>query len=225
MSSLPFPLRLAAGVVATGIDTVRRLPEELPALGVRLAGTAAKLALQVRNEITELVIRGDELLEGTPAAQANPTWARFDDDTDQAEPSAGDSAVGADGRADGRVDHAPGGDTDVAAVVAPPVRRPKKIRVSTTPEDAAAEIGDAAPGWSDPLADPPAPAAGSGSGWADTIVAGYGSLTLGQLRSRLTALELGDLRSLLTAEERDARRPAFLTLISNRIATLERTGS
>ncbi|MEJ7651664.1 MAG: lipid droplet-associated protein [Nakamurella sp.] len=210
MSSLPFPLRLAAGLVATGIDTVRRLPEELPALGVRLAGTAAKLALQVRNEITELVIRGDELLEGTPAAQANPTWARFDDDTDQAETSAD---AGADG-----ADHAPGRDTDAETVVAPPARRPKRIRVS--PDDAA-EIGDAAPGWSDPLTDTPAPATGS----ADSIVAGYGSLTLGQLRSRLTELELGDLRSLLAAEDRDARRPAFLTLISNRIATLERTGS
>ncbi|WP_353648480.1 lipid droplet-associated protein [Nakamurella sp. A5-74] len=214
MSSLPFPLRLAAGVVATGIDTVRRLPEELPALGVRLAGTAAKLALQVRNEITELVIRGDELLEGTPAAQANPTWARFDDDTDPAEPPA-------DSGADGRADHAPGRDPDAATVVAPPARRPKRIRVSTPPEAAAAELGDAAPGWSDPLTSTPAPAAGS----ADTIVAGYGSLTLGQLRSRLTELQLGDLRSLLAAEERDARRPAFLTLISNRIATLERTGS
>lgn len=211
MSSLPFPLRLAAGVVATGIDTVRRLPEELPALGVRLAGTAAKLALQVRNEITELTIRGDELLAGTPVAQENPTWARFDDADDDARHPADDPA-----------DHAPGGEADAATAVAPPAHRPSRIRADAVADGAAAAgLGDAAPGWSDPLVDTPAPAAGP----ADTIVAGYGSLTLGQLRSRLTPLELDDLRSLLAAEERDARRPAFLTLISNRIATLERIGS
>lgn len=199
MSSLPFPFRLAAGVLATGIDTVRRLPEELPALGVRLAGTAAKLALQVRNEITELAIRGDELLEGTPAAQENPAWATFDD-----------------------------ADTEPAATP-PPVVRPPRARASKVPRGGVgAELGDAAPGWSDPLTDSGSADGGfdgPSTGSAETIVAGYGSLTLGQLRSRLTPLALEQLRALLDAEERAARRPAFLTLIGNRIATLERTGS
>lgn len=197
MSSLPFPLRLAAGLVATGIDTVRTLPAELPALGVRLAGSAAKLALQVRNEITELAIRGDELLDGSPAAQEKPAWATFDDDEPAAAPTP-------------RVRPAAGARTAGA-------------RPSDVPDSA---IGAEAPGWSDPLT-----AAGAGGGKsaddgvAESIVPGYGALTLGQLRSRLTPLGLDRLRDLLAAEERAARRPAFLTLIGNRIATLEHTGS
>lgn len=204
MSSVPFPLRLAAGVVATGIDTVRRLPTELPSWGVRLAGTAAKLALQVRNEITDLAIRGDELLEGSPAAQENPAWARFDDAEDE------------------------------PPTVPSPTVRPSRTRASRVPAGGVgAEIGDESPGWSDPLTDAGSIAgstAGGGpdggpEGSAEAIIAGYGSLNLGQLRSRLTPMALESLRSLLDAEERAARRPAFLTLISNRIATLERTGS
>jgi hypothetical protein len=193
MSSLPFPLRLAAGVLAAGIDTVRRLPAELPSLGVRLAGNAAKLAFQVRNEITELAIRGDELLDGSPAAQEKPAWATFDDD--EPEPEV--------------------------------VSAPRRARPADLPDTG---IGEEAPGWSDPLADSPTGSPDGADGTAadrsaEAIVAGYGSLTLGQLRSRLTTLGLDQLRSLLAAEELGARRPAFLTLISNRISTLERTGS
>ena len=212
MSSLPFPIRLAAGLVATGIDTVRTLPAELPSIGVRLAGTAARFALQVRNEITELAIRGEELLDGTPTAQERPAWATFDDDTND------------------DTDY----DTD-NAVAAPPAPRRSAARRSAA-ADLEAALGADTPGWSDP--DTAAGATNTAAGATDTaagaadsdaaaaaIVTGYGALTLGQLRNRLTPLDLGELRALLAAEERAGRRPAFLTLISNRIATLERTGS
>ena len=198
MSSLPFPIRLAAGLVATGIDTVRTLPAELPSIGVRLAGTAARFALQVRNEITELAIRGEELLDGTPTAQEKPAWATFDDDTND------------------DTDY----DTD-NAVAAPPAPRRSAARRSAA-ADLEAALGADTPGWSDP--DTAAGAADTNAA-AAAIVTGYGTLTLGQLRNRLTPLDLGELRALLAAEERAGRRPAFLTLISNRIATLERTGS
>ena len=79
--TLPLPLRVAAGILATGIDRVRALPNDIPALPVSLIGNAMRLSMKVQQEIAELATRGDELLGGVIGApQENPTWARFDDD-------------------------------------------------------------------------------------------------------------------------------------------------
>ena len=79
--TLPLPVRVAAGILATGIDAVRSLPTEIPALPVALVGNALKLSMKVQQEIASLATRGDELLGGVVGApQENPSWARFDDD-------------------------------------------------------------------------------------------------------------------------------------------------
>ncbi|HEY4991102.1 MAG TPA: hypothetical protein VII33_03370 [Nakamurella sp.] len=79
--TLPLPVRVAAGILATGIDRVRSLPEDIPALPVTLVGNAMRLSMRVQQEIAALATRGDELLGGVIAApQENPSWARFDDD-------------------------------------------------------------------------------------------------------------------------------------------------
>lgn len=88
--TLPLPLRVAAGIVATGIQLVRSLPEEIPAIPVTLVGNAMKLSMKVQQEITTLATRGDELLGGFLGGQPqeNPTWATFDEDTPPARPPA-----------------------------------------------------------------------------------------------------------------------------------------
>jgi hypothetical protein len=45
----------------------------------------------------------------------------------------------------------------------------------------------------------------------------YGSLTLAQLRARLTSLRIGDLEALLAYEESTKARAPFQTLLANRI--------
>jgi len=79
---LPLPLRVAAGIVATGIQLVRSLPEEIPALPVTVVGNAMRLSMRVQQEITTLATRGDELLGGLLGGQTeeNPAWATFDED-------------------------------------------------------------------------------------------------------------------------------------------------
>lgn len=54
---------------------------------------------------------------------------------------------------------------------------------------------------------------------APAIVAevGYESLTLAQLRARLTSLKIGDLEALLAYEESTKARAPFQTLLANRI--------
>ncbi len=86
--TLPFPVRVAAGIVATGIALVRSLPEELPAIPVALVGNAMRLSMKVQQEITTLATRGDELLGGLVGGrpQESPEWATFDEDTEPARP-------------------------------------------------------------------------------------------------------------------------------------------
>lgn len=45
----------------------------------------------------------------------------------------------------------------------------------------------------------------------------YDSLTLAQLRARLTSLSIGDLEALLAYEEAGRARAPFVTLLANRI--------
>ncbi len=79
--TLPLPVRLIAGLVGTGIDRVRALPTDLPALPVVAVGRAMRLTMKLQQEVNSLATRGDELLGGVIAApQENPAWARFDDD-------------------------------------------------------------------------------------------------------------------------------------------------
>ena len=79
--TLPFPVRVAVGILATGIDRVRSLPEDIPAIPVALVGNALKLSMKVQQEIATLATRGDEVLGGVVnAPQENPSWAKFDDD-------------------------------------------------------------------------------------------------------------------------------------------------
>src|SRR6478609_788979 len=79
--TLPLPLRVAAGLLATGIDLVKSLPEDILAIPVTLVGNAMRLSMKFQQEITSLATRGDELLSGViNAPQENPPWAKFDDD-------------------------------------------------------------------------------------------------------------------------------------------------
>ena len=65
----------------------------------------------------------------------------------------------------------------------------------------------------------PAPAARSTSASAPEIVEelDYESLTLAQLRARLTTLRVADLEALLAYEDATKARAPFQTLLSNRI--------
>ena len=56
---------------------------------------------------------------------------------------------------------------------------------------------------------------GKAPGIVDTL--GYESLTLAQLRARLTSLKIADLETLLAFEEANKARAPFQTLLANRI--------
>lgn len=98
----PLPLRLAAGIAATTVEEAFRLPYRLRRLPGRLAGSAltsaAGSAMRARQNVTELMARGDTVLEelSTPVV-AQPSWATFDEDVDPATAAARSASAAASG--------------------------------------------------------------------------------------------------------------------------------
>src|SRR3954447_8209675 len=82
---IPEPVRAAAGLAATVLDEVRKLPGSLPGIPVRAVGLAMQAALKLQQEYAGLVARGDELFPGF-RGEDEPGLATFDDDV--AEPAA-----------------------------------------------------------------------------------------------------------------------------------------
>lgn len=83
----PLPIRLAAGIAATTVEEAFRLPYRLRRLPGQVAGSAftsaAGSAMRARQNVTDLVARGDMVLEelSTPVEE-QPAWATFDEDGD-----------------------------------------------------------------------------------------------------------------------------------------------
>jgi hypothetical protein len=158
-----------------------------------LASQIAQLVMKVQQDVAVLVIKGDETLENIfPPKDEQPEWATFDEDLPGAE-----------------------GDT-TGDVVELPVRDGERMTegrfaLFSGEPDPANGKNDAAAG------DTERDAAGSPA--APDIVAeiDYGSLTLAQLRARLTSLRISDLEALLSYEESTKARAPFQTLLANRI--------
>ena len=83
----PLPIRLAAGIAATTVEEAFRLPYRLRRLPGQVAGSAftsaAGTAMRARQNVTDLVARGDMVLDelSTPVEE-QPAWATFDEDGD-----------------------------------------------------------------------------------------------------------------------------------------------
>jgi hypothetical protein len=76
---IPEPFRAVAGLAATVLDEVKKLPETIPGLPVRAVGLAMQAALKLQQEYAGLVARGDELFTGI-RGENEPGLATFDDD-------------------------------------------------------------------------------------------------------------------------------------------------
>jgi hypothetical protein len=183
MSSLPFPVRVAAGLVVTAVEEVQALPRTIVGLPISAVSRVLQLSMRAQQVVTELAIKGDGALEGARPVEEAPSWARFDDDTDgRVLP-----ANGIDGPRSGPPGRRlPGTSTNGHAR---PLDRPV-----LTPEDTGGDTPDALPG--------------------------YESMTIPQVRARLRGLSVDQLTELLAWESAHADRPAFVTMLTNRIATV-----
>ncbi|PRC46309.1 hypothetical protein C6A85_90730 [Mycobacterium sp. ITM-2017-0098] len=190
MSTAPYGVRLLVGAAVTAIEETRKLPQTILMYPMTIASQIAQLVMKMQQDVAVLVIKGDETLESIfPPKDEQPEWATFDDDLSVSDGS---------------------GDGDVVDL---PVRDGERLtegRFALFSGDQDATKASA----STEVLTPPAV-----SSDAPEIVAeiDYPSLTLAQLRARLTSLRLPDLEALLAFEESTKARAPYQTLLANRI--------
>ena len=189
MATAPYGVRLLVGAAATAIEETRKLPQTILMYPMTLASQFASLVMKVQQDVAVMVIKGDETLESIfPPKDEQPEWATFDDDL-----PAGSAGA------------------EMGDVVDLPTREGARM---TEGRYALFSSEPDSPGEA-----PTEQAAVAGVPEVPDIVAelDYQSLTLAQLRARLTSLRVGDLEALLSYEEATKARAPFQTLLANRI--------
>jgi hypothetical protein len=194
MNPLPLPLRVAAGLAATAVERARDLPTRLAGLPVTVASQALQLSMRVQQQVTELAIKGDEALSGLRPVEQTPEWATFDEDSDE-----GDLPESFGKANDSAFDRA-GAFEGFGGV------------------DGADQDGDDG----DPWKQEEQAIAEEVEGTAGEVppIEGYDDLSLPQLRARLRTFSPEQLSDLLAYERASAARPAFIGMLTRRIATV-----
>ena len=205
MKSLPLPLRVAAGLAVTAVEQARTLPTKLAGLPVTVASQALQVSMRVQQQVTELAIRGDEVLSNLRPVEETPEWATFDEDFDDekfdfSRPSAFDRVSSVE-------------DEDVTEDTA-------EDRLNGHHGDLAEEYGTETE--SDPWSQEEraiAEEAGSLTGGLPESE-NYDDLSLPQLRARLRRFSAAELAELLDYEKANGNRPSFVGMLTRRIATV-----
>jgi hypothetical protein len=190
MKSIPLPVRVAAGLAVTAVEQARNLPSKLAGLPVTVASQALQVSMRVQQQVTELAIRGDEVLASLSPVEETPSWATFDEELeangdryDFSKPSAFD-----------QVDDEPAPEQD------PPSRNGFEADPWVAEERAIAEEAQAAR--------------------SIVEAEDYDNLSLPQLRARLRRFSVAELTELLDYERANASRPSFVGMLTRRIATV-----
>lgn len=199
MKSLPLPIRVAAGLAVTAVEQARTLPAKIAGLPVTVASQALQVSMRVQQQVTELAIRGDEVLAGLSPVEETPEWATFDEDVeddrfDFSKPAPFESAFD---RAEDEEERRNGHHTANVETFATP--DPWTQEEQAIAEETEAHDSD----------DRPLPEA-----------TGYDDLSLPQLRARLRRFTAGELAELLEYERTHGNRPSFVGMLTRRIATV-----
>lgn len=234
MTPLPLPVRLAAGLVATAVEQARDLPRHVIEFPVTAVSQALQVSMRVQQRVTELAIKGDRALGALRPVEEQPGWATFDEDL----PTNGHPAVSTVTElrpaprppAQRSTEPAPArpapaerastesaptqsSSTQSSPAESAPAQRPEPTTAPgarpTGPAEAAERIASA------PVDEPAAePTTGPGA------LPGYATMSIAQLRGKLRSLSLEELQALLAWERTHDDRPAYVTMLSNRITTV-----
>ncbi|TDV47116.1 lipid droplet-associated protein [Actinophytocola oryzae] len=218
MKSLPLPIRVAAGLAVTAVEQARTLPAKLAGLPVTVASQALQVSMRVQQQVTELAIRGDEVLAGLRPVEDTPEWATFDEDAqddgfDVSRPAPFESAFD---RVEDEPDRRNGHHTDSPETFATPDPWTQEERALAEEADAHDGLGGLEDVDEDPV-EPPVPADDPRS---LPEAAGYDELSLPQLRARLRRFSADELAELLEYERAHGNRPSFVGMLTRRIATV-----
>lgn len=204
---LPLPVRLAAGLVASAVEQAMDLPRLVVEFPVTAVSQALQASMRVQQRVTELAIKGDRALGTLRPVEEKPSWATFDED----EPP----------RRNGR------SSVTELRPQTPPEPTPAEVAAEVTATHANGSVLPATderlPGGSPAGADltgPAEPDTPPTGGGGPNVLPGYAAMSIPQLRARLRKLSGADLQALLDWETANSNRPAYVTMLSNRISTV-----
>ncbi|MEV5833882.1 lipid droplet-associated protein [Nocardia sp. NPDC052112] len=211
----PFLARVAAGAAVYAIEETRRLPTAAMNFPITAISQMLQTTMHVQQFVTSLALKGDgvfDRLTNTPVEQ--PDWATFDED---AEPEFTASArtsrfdlYADDESTDFAADAARAGETNGHAA---------SVQIIAVPETEVSEAPQPEP----ELEPQPQPEPEPQPAIVEPEVAtryDYANMTLAQLRARLRMLTVDDLNALLDYEQQTRARAPFVTMLTNRIATV-----
>jgi hypothetical protein len=222
MKPLPMPIRVAAGLVATVLEEAEHLPRKLTELPVTAVSQALRHAMRIQQTVTDLAIKGDRALGALRPVPEAPSWARFDEDEQPPPvPGNGRGAAGSGGRFDAAEPYAP----------RPPRVTPVRILPDPQPEGTDFDDGLDDLGYdAEPVPEVPAPRVPASPAEAPGAEApaksgppglkDYDDWNLPQLRARFRSLKPHQLQALLDWETEHRNRPPYVTMLSNRIASV-----
>ncbi|MFE7803052.1 lipid droplet-associated protein [Nocardia sp. NPDC057440] len=201
----PFLARVAAGAAVYAIEETRRLPTAAMNLPITAISQMLQTTMHIQQFVTSLALKGDavfEQLTNSPVEQ--PEWATFDEDeAPEQTPGSDTPATARSSRFDLYTAEEPaeyrsnGHNSAVQTLIEPEVAEQETPALFDTdepePEIAEPEVATRYD---------------------------YATMTLAQLRARLRMLTVEDLSALLDYEQQTRARAPFITMLTNRIATV-----
>ncbi|MGW4365957.1 lipid droplet-associated protein [Nocardia takedensis] len=212
----PYLARVAAGAAVYALEESRRLPTAAMNFPITAISQLLQTTMHVQQFVTSLALKGDAVFDRLGSGhEEQPEWATFEEDLDS------EQTTGTPGRASSfdlftgdepTTRPETNGHTEPVTLTAVPDPEPVETEVTSAPIPAEAELT--------PVPDPD-PAE------AEEVLApevatryDYANMTLAQLRARLRMLSVEDLTDLLDYEQRTLARAPFVTMLTNRIATV-----
>ncbi|MEU1428028.1 lipid droplet-associated protein [Nocardia sp. NPDC005746] len=227
----PFLARVAAGAAVYALEETRRLPATAINFPITAISQMLQTTMHLQQFVTSLALKGDAVFDRLlTQSEEQPAWATFDeDDDDELTPG-----FGAESAYRSRFDlfTEPEPAPVPAESAAQEAAEPEATETAApTMASKAATNGHngSAPAKLELVADvEPAPAEPEVAAEPETSVTepevatrfAYGDMTIAQLRARLRQLSMDDLTTLLDYEKQTLDRAPFVTMLTNRIATV-----
>ncbi|MCU1684291.1 MAG: hypothetical protein JWQ81_5030 [Amycolatopsis sp.] len=222
MKPLPLPLRVAAGLAVSTAERVRELPKQITGFPVTVVSQVLQLSMRVQQHVTELAIKGDEVLSALRPVEDTPSWATFDEDVEPDLSRAPKESSNESSYESPFSNVTPITGNTAADVPSPRAETNGRLQPPLDPFDGdpwAEEERALAQDHEDGEFDS---ADSEDSEGGPAALPNYDQLTLPQLRARLRRLSLEELEELLAYERAHADRPSFVGMLSRRIGNVNK---